>query len=77
MPPPECRAAARSVSPKHGAGAKEPVVHTVARARTSLELEALDLTASPESILEQVGDLANKIRRMRSARVGRGEVSAG
>jgi 5-methylcytosine-specific restriction enzyme subunit McrC len=61
----------------YGAGGREPVVHTVARAGKSLEVVALDLTASPESILEQVVVLADKIRWVRSAGVERGEASAG
>ena len=61
----------------YGAGGREPVVHTVAHAGKRLEVKALDLTASPERILQQVGRLADKVRRVRDAHLAQGEASVG
>jgi 5-methylcytosine-specific restriction enzyme subunit McrC len=50
----------------YAAGEHEPVTHEVVELGRRLEVHALDLTGPPEEVLAQIGDLAERVRGMRS-----------
>ena len=51
-------------------GEAEPTVHAIRHAGKLLEIAAVDLSGSPEQILAEVGNVAERIRLMRRARLG-------
>jgi 5-methylcytosine-specific restriction enzyme subunit McrC len=50
----------------YAAGEKKPAVHQVVNIGSKLELLALDLSGTPETILQQIGELARHVRRLRN-----------
>ena len=49
----------------YAAGEAEPVTHRVVHLGKVLQVEALDLQGSPDDILRQVGEVAERVRRLR------------
>ena len=61
-------------------GEREPVAHTVRNSGKRLEVATLDLSGALEGTLDRIGDLAQRIRRLRSSairRIGVPDASSG
>ena len=50
----------------YASGEGDPGVHEIVHVEKELSIRTLDLTGSPDEILEQVGRLAERIKRMKS-----------